>query len=286
MRARSDDGAFESDERVHVAGPVVEFSEHGARVLADRYWLEVSRVSRRVVRRRDTSLGLELRLLGRGPCLLRFGPAERTSDVDEVRCRYPIAGGLLTRQPGGELSLSQSGSQPAELRAAVRASRRDGRHLVRAGAAALPCGDQQALFQTADRRGVVKVAVLGATGFIGRTLLPKLAGEHDVVAVSRSGAEVEDDRVKSVSGDVTDHAAMRRALDGVDVVYYLVHSLGASDFSERDKRPADRRDRGRARRRLPDRLPRRPWGRSNGPLSAPAQPCRDGRDARSRAPSP
>ena len=121
MRARSDDGAFESDERVLVAGPVVEFSEHGARVLADRYWLEVERVSSRVVRRRDTSLGLELRLLGRGPCLLSFGPPERTSNVDEVRCRYPIAGGLLTRQPGGELSLSQSGSQPAELRAAVRA---------------------------------------------------------------------------------------------------------------------------------------------------------------------
>jgi uncharacterized protein YbjT (DUF2867 family) len=84
----------------------------------------------------------------------------------------------------------------------------------------------------------VKVAVLGATGFIGRTLLPALASEHDVVAVSRSGAGLEDDRVKSVSGDVTDHAAMRRALDGVDVVYYLVHSLGASDFSERDKRAA------------------------------------------------
>ena len=121
MRARSADGAFESDERVRVAGPVVEFSEHGARVLADRYWLEVSRVSRGVVRRRDTSLGLELRLLGRGPCLLSCGPAQCTSDVEEVRCRYPIAGGLLTRQPGGELSLSQSGSQPAELRATVRA---------------------------------------------------------------------------------------------------------------------------------------------------------------------
>lgn len=63
MRARSDVGAFESDERVRVAGPVVEFSEHGARVLADRYWLEVERASRRVVRRRDTLLGLELRLL-------------------------------------------------------------------------------------------------------------------------------------------------------------------------------------------------------------------------------
>jgi hypothetical protein len=121
MRARSDDGAFESDERVRVAGPVVEFSEHWAHLLADRYWLEVERVSRRVVRRRDTPLGLELRLLGRGPCLLSFGPAEHTSDVEEVRCRYPITGGLLTRQPGGELSLSQSGSHPAELRAAVRA---------------------------------------------------------------------------------------------------------------------------------------------------------------------
>jgi hypothetical protein len=121
MRARSEGGAFESDERVRVAEPVVEFSEDGARVLADRYWHEVSRVSRGVVRRRDTSLGLELRLLGRGPCLLSFGPAERTSDVDEVRCRYPIVGGLLARQPGGELSLSQSGWQPAELRAAVQA---------------------------------------------------------------------------------------------------------------------------------------------------------------------
>jgi hypothetical protein len=39
--------------------------------------------------------------------------------VDEVR-RRSDRGGLLIRQPGGELSLSQSGSQPAELRAAVR----------------------------------------------------------------------------------------------------------------------------------------------------------------------
>jgi uncharacterized protein YbjT (DUF2867 family) len=84
----------------------------------------------------------------------------------------------------------------------------------------------------------VKVAVLGATGFIGRTLLPELAAKHDVVAVSRSGTALEDDRVKSVSADVTDSGAMRSALHDVDVVYYLVHSLGASDFSERDKRAA------------------------------------------------
>ena len=34
--------------------------------------------------------------------------------------------------------------------------------------------------------------------------------------------------------DATDGGAVRRALEGVDVAYYLVHSLGASDFEERD----------------------------------------------------
>ena len=38
MRARSDDGAFESDERVRVAGPVVEFSvtDDGVGIALDR----------------------------------------------------------------------------------------------------------------------------------------------------------------------------------------------------------------------------------------------------------
>jgi hypothetical protein len=54
-----------------------------------------------------------------------------------------------------------------------------------------------------------------------------------------------------------------------------------SDFSERDKPAAATvASEAEPRRRLPDRLPRRPWGRSVGPLSAPAQSCRDGRDAR------
>ena len=84
----------------------------------------------------------------------------------------------------------------------------------------------------------MKVAVLGATGFIGRTLLPELAGKHDVVAVSRSGGGLGDGRVKNLSANVTDPAAMHKALDGVDVVYYLVHSLGSPNFGERDKRAA------------------------------------------------
>ena len=84
----------------------------------------------------------------------------------------------------------------------------------------------------------MKVAVLGATGVIGRALVPVLAETSDVVAVSRRAAFPTPTRVRAVAADVADAGALRRVLEGVDVVYYLVHSLGAPDFSERDRRAA------------------------------------------------
>jgi uncharacterized protein YbjT (DUF2867 family) len=76
----------------------------------------------------------------------------------------------------------------------------------------------------------VRVAVLGATGFIGRAVVPVLEDVADVVAVSRSGP---------VRADVTNAADVRRVLEGVDVVYYLVHSLGAGDFTALDRQAAE-----------------------------------------------
>jgi len=76
----------------------------------------------------------------------------------------------------------------------------------------------------------VRVAVLGATGFIGRAIVPVLESVADVVAVSRSGP---------VPADVTNAADVRRVLEGVDVVYYLVHSLGAGDFTSLDRQAAE-----------------------------------------------
>jgi uncharacterized protein YbjT (DUF2867 family) len=84
----------------------------------------------------------------------------------------------------------------------------------------------------------VRVAVLGATGFVGRALVPKLARRHEVVAVSRAGDASARDHVHPVAADATDATAVRRALEGVEVVYYLVHSLGSPDFVERDRRAA------------------------------------------------
>jgi uncharacterized protein YbjT (DUF2867 family) len=47
--------------------------------------------------------------------------------------------------------------------------------------------------------------------------------------------------VEVLGGDVTDSAALTRALAGVDVAYYLVHSLGGgADFEARDRTMAER----------------------------------------------
>jgi uncharacterized protein YbjT (DUF2867 family) len=80
--------------------------------------------------------------------------------------------------------------------------------------------------------------VLGATGFIGRALVPSLAKRGKVVAVSRRGDAAAIEGVEPVAADITDSDAVRRVLDGIDVVYYLVHSLGAANFSEVDRRAA------------------------------------------------
>jgi uncharacterized protein YbjT (DUF2867 family) len=80
----------------------------------------------------------------------------------------------------------------------------------------------------------MSVVVLGATGVIGRALVPVLARREDVVAVSRNVEQPADRAVRTVAADVTDAAQLRRALAGSDVVYYLVHSLGSPEFAQSD----------------------------------------------------
>jgi uncharacterized protein YbjT (DUF2867 family) len=81
----------------------------------------------------------------------------------------------------------------------------------------------------------MKAAVLGATGFVGRALVPALAKRMDVTAVSRSGDAPAAARVEPVSADAREPQSLRRALDGVDIVYHLVHSLGQANFGDVDR---------------------------------------------------
>jgi uncharacterized protein YbjT (DUF2867 family) len=84
----------------------------------------------------------------------------------------------------------------------------------------------------------VTVAVLGASGVIGRALVPALARDEEVVAVSRHAQQHDDSRVRSKQADVADPDSIRNVLEGVAVLYYLVHSLGTPDFAELDRRGA------------------------------------------------
>ena len=78
------------------------------------------------------------------------------------------------------------------------------------------------------------LAVTGATGFVGRRLVPALldAG-HDVRAMTRR-PESYDGPGEAVGGDVTDAGSLGPALDGIDVAIYLVHSLDDPDFERKD----------------------------------------------------
>jgi len=84
----------------------------------------------------------------------------------------------------------------------------------------------------------VRVVVFGASGVIGRAVLPELAHRAEVVAVSRTSREPQDGVVWA-SADATDPAAVDLVLRRDDVVVYLVHSLGTEDFEEIDRRAAD-----------------------------------------------
>ncbi|WP_433203280.1 NAD(P)H-binding protein [Dactylosporangium sp. CS-047395] len=82
------------------------------------------------------------------------------------------------------------------------------------------------------------VLVTGASGFVGSKLVPHLlARGHRVRAMTRKPQQYSG-AGEPVAGDVTDPGSLRAALDGVDVAYYLVHSLGLDDFVERDAQAA------------------------------------------------
>jgi uncharacterized protein YbjT (DUF2867 family) len=78
------------------------------------------------------------------------------------------------------------------------------------------------------------VLVTGATGFVGRHLAAALdSAGHDVRAMTRH-PESYDGAGDPVGADVSDRAAVDVALDGVEIAYYLVHSLAHEDFARKD----------------------------------------------------
>ncbi len=90
----------------------------------------------------------------------------------------------------------------------------------------------------------MRILITGATGYVGGRLVPRLlAAGHVVRCMVRDPSRLQGrswiNQVETVAGDVLDDRTLTPALAGVDVAYYLVHSMGSGhDFHERDARAA------------------------------------------------
>jgi uncharacterized protein YbjT (DUF2867 family) len=88
----------------------------------------------------------------------------------------------------------------------------------------------------------VQVLVTGASGAIGAELVPRLAGAgHSVRAFGRDPARiVAAGATEIVRGDAISGEGLADALAGIDVAYFLIHSMetaldGAGTFADRDR---------------------------------------------------
>jgi uncharacterized protein YbjT (DUF2867 family) len=84
----------------------------------------------------------------------------------------------------------------------------------------------------------MRTLLTGATGFVGGRLLPRLAAVDDVRCLVRDASRLDPPPgVEVIEGDLGEPADVARALDGVECVYYLVHSMeaGVMGFAERDQ---------------------------------------------------
>jgi uncharacterized protein YbjT (DUF2867 family) len=95
---------------------------------------------------------------------------------------------------------------------------------------------------------VKRILLTGATGYVGGNLLGVLLDDgHHVRALARDAGSARGklpSGVEVAEGDVVSGEGVSEALDGIEVAYYLVHSMGrgsgsTDDFAERDRQAAE-----------------------------------------------
>ena len=97
---------------------------------------------------------------------------------------------------------------------------------------------------------MARILVTGASGYVGAALIPRLLREgHAVRAFARDPARVaaaglDPDALDVAVGDAVSGAGLDAALDGIEVAYFLIHSMESGglgdDFASRDRRAAER----------------------------------------------
>lgn len=87
----------------------------------------------------------------------------------------------------------------------------------------------------------MRIAVTGATGYIGGRLVPRLIADgHDVICLARNPGKLNgrswSNAVEAVRADVFEPQTLESALEGCDTAYYLIHSMGGpGSFQDADR---------------------------------------------------
>jgi len=144
-------------------------------------------------------------------------------------------------------SRKQAGNHPVSLHLRNRHTAISGQKRPRRAVEASSSVARRSGVEVAGRTlEVMRALVTGASGYVGAALAARLRTDGHAVRgfarsaerVSAAGLELDD----LVLGDVTTGAGLLPALDGIEVAYYLIHSMeGPIDgaFADRERRSAE-----------------------------------------------
>ncbi|MGI9117641.1 MAG: NAD(P)H-binding protein, partial [Gaiellales bacterium] len=251
------------------AHPVLPPTPQAAEGIAAAYWRSLCASLRGAVRADGAALGpIRLDVARTGRAILAFGEAIVDEVEGGIEIAFPIAGGMACSTPSGELRLVArvegdgvhlgvvvDGYRPRFERLRITtfpiaAPYTLAQHLVHGWVTKRslreiarvidPVPVAPPPLDTAGRLQGISVGVVGASGYVGRRLVPELRDQGAQVRaiVRRANPDLEQVQgIEVVQGDALDRASLDRAFEGLDVVYWLVHSMGAGgDFAELDRR--------------------------------------------------
>lgn len=88
------------------------------------------------------------------------------------------------------------------------------------------------------------IAIIGASGFIGKNLIKKILKDtdHNIVALSKNAEEVniKNPRLKKINVNVFDTEKLKRSIKDCDVAYFLIHMMiRKTDFADAEEKAAE-----------------------------------------------
>jgi uncharacterized protein YbjT (DUF2867 family) len=250
------------------AHPVLPPTAQSPEALAAAYWLSLQSSLRGVVRAEGAMLGpIRLTVAKTGVTILGFAAAIVEEVEGGIEIAFPIVSGAACSAAAGELRLIArvegdgvrlgvvvDGYRPRFERLRITtfpiaAPYTLTQHLVHGWVTKRslrqiariidPVPVAPPALDTHGRLAGLSVGVVGASGYVGRRLVPELRDQGAQVRaiVRRPNADLERvEDIEVVQGDALDRDSLDRAFAGLDVVYWLVHSMGAGgDFAELDR---------------------------------------------------